>query len=124
MNLVKHLMTAEKRQRTTDQKPDRTTAMLQIIEQVKQEFPLYESETFVCGPDGSCLGCPKKLLELVDSELSYWEAAISNGQTPQFDEIRRFGKLCTNVKRGLDRNGVLEKYQQLKSADLKPTGKP
>ncbi|GIU14379.1 hypothetical protein [Shewanella sp. MBTL60-007] len=112
-------MTAEKRPSTAASKPDRTTAMQQIIEQVKQELPLYESETFVCGPEGSCLGCPKKLLELVDSELSYWEAAISNGQTPQFDEIRRFGKLCTNVKRGLDRNGVLDKYQQLKNDRVK-----
>ncbi|MGS0691618.1 hypothetical protein [Shewanella sp. 0m-4] len=100
-------------------KPDRATAMLNIIEQVKQELPLYEPETFVCGPDGSCIGCPKKLIELVDSELSYWESAISNGRTPQFDEIRRFGKLCSSVKRGLARNGVLDKYQQLKSADLK-----
>nr|WP_041416343.1 hypothetical protein [Shewanella halifaxensis] len=112
-------MIAEKIQSTTAQKPDRTTAMRQIIEQVKLELPLYEPETFVCGPDGSCLGCPKKLLELVDSELSYWETAIANGQTPQFDEIRRFGKLCTNVKRGLARNGVLEKYQQLKKVNSK-----
>ncbi len=102
----------------SDKKPDRVTAMLQIIEQVKQELPLYESDTFVCGPDGSCVGCPKKLLELVDGELSYWESAIAKGNTPQFDDIRRFGKLCTNVKRGLARNGVLEKYQQLKVQNL------
>ena len=99
-------------------KPDRATAMLQIIAQVKDELPLYESDTFACGPEGSCIGCPKKLLELVDSELSYWESAIANGRTPQFDEIRQFGKLCTNVKRGLVRNGVLEKYQQLKAQAL------
>lgn len=111
-------MTTENSQSTIAQKPDRKTAMLHIIEQVKLEFPLYESESFVCGPDGNCQGCPKKLLELVDTELSYWEAAITNGQIPQFDDIRRFGKLCTNVKRSLVRNGVLEKYQQLKSTDL------
>ncbi|WP_028767162.1 hypothetical protein [Shewanella fidelis] len=99
-------------------KPDRATAMLQIIAQVKDELPLYESDTFACGPEESCIGCPKKLLELVDSELSYWESAIANGRTPQFDEIRQFGKLCTNVKRGLVRNGVLEKYQQLKAQAL------
>ncbi|MEZ9596258.1 hypothetical protein AB4298_16615 [Shewanella sp. 10N.261.52.F9] len=107
-----------KAQICTTKKPDRATAMMQIIEQVKQEFPLYESETFVCGPDGNCLGCPKKLLELVDTELSYWESAIANGNVPQFDDIRRFGKLCSNVKRGLNRNGVLEKYQQIKAINL------
>ena len=89
-------------------KPDRTTAMLQIIEQVKLQFPLYESDTFVCGPDNSCQGCPKKLLELVDTELTYWESAIERGVTPDFDEITRFGKLCKNVRRGLVRNNILK----------------
>ncbi|EOD81413.1 hypothetical protein D515_04315 [Grimontia indica] len=81
--------------------------MKQIIEQVKQELPLYESDTFVCGPEGNCIGCPKKLLEMVDSELSYWESAMSRGITPQFDEIRRFGKMCNNVRRGLVRNNII-----------------
>ncbi len=89
-------------------KPDRTSALRMIIEQVKLELPLYEEDTFVCGPDNTCIGCPKKLLELVDTEVTYWESAISRGVTPNFDEIRRFGKLCTNVKRGLIRNNRLE----------------
>ncbi|CAM4402609.1 hypothetical protein [Vibrio agarivorans] len=87
-------------------KPDRTTAMLQIIEQVKTTLPLYDEDTFVCSPDNSCIGCPKKLMELVESEVSYWESALQRGITPQFDEIRRFGKLCNNVRRGLIRNNI------------------
>lgn len=62
-------------------KPDRMSAMRNIIEQVKAELPLYESETFVCGPEGKCIGCPKKLLEMVDTELSYWESAMDRGIT-------------------------------------------
>ncbi|KPH23475.1 hypothetical protein ADU60_18750 [Vibrio coralliilyticus] len=80
--------------------------MLSIIQQVKQELPLYAPETFVCGSKGNCVGCPKKLLELVDSELTYWESAMARGITPQFDEIRRFGKMCNGVRRGLQRNGL------------------
>ncbi|TOI57433.1 hypothetical protein CGI58_00105 [Vibrio parahaemolyticus] len=87
-------------------KPDRMTAMRNIIDQVKAELPIYEPETFVCGPEGQCIGCPKKLLEMVDSELSYWESAMERGIVPQFDEIRRFGKMCMNVRRGLVRNNV------------------
>ncbi|MBS2782306.1 hypothetical protein [Aeromonas salmonicida] len=30
-------------------KPDRITAMQQIIDAVKQEFPLYQPDTFKCG---------------------------------------------------------------------------
>ncbi len=88
-------------------KPDRISAMKLIIDQAKNELPLYESDTFVCGIEGDCIGCPKKLMELVDSELSYWEHTISRGISPNFDDIRRFGKLCKNVKRGLVRNNIV-----------------
>ncbi|EEX94309.1 hypothetical protein [Vibrio orientalis] len=81
--------------------------MRDIITQVKNTLPLYESETFVCGSKGSCIGCPKKLLEMVDSDLSYWESALDRGIAPQFDEIRRFGKMCSSVKRALSRNGLI-----------------
>ncbi|MEZ9822591.1 hypothetical protein AB4238_18500 [Shewanella sp. 10N.286.45.A1] len=95
-------------------KPDRVTAMKNIIKQVKQELPLKDPQHFVCGPEGACIGCPKKLLEIVDSELSYWESAIDNGDVPQLGDISRFAKLCTNVRRGLVRNNVLDKYQSTK----------
>jgi hypothetical protein len=85
-------------------KPDRITAMQQIIDAVKLEFPLYQEDTFKCGPDNSCIGCPKKLMELVDSDLSYWQHQIHSGVTPTFDDLYRFGKLCKNVKRALVRN--------------------
>ncbi|MBQ4890739.1 hypothetical protein J8L86_12835 [Shewanella sp. MMG014] len=100
-----------------NKKPDRITAMQQIMTQVKATFPLTEPDTFVCGPEGNCQGCPKKLLELVDSEISYWEAAIEHGNTPLLGDISRFAKLCKNVKRGLDRNGVIEKYRQYKQPE-------
>ncbi|MEZ9708316.1 hypothetical protein BCT86_04880 [Vibrio breoganii] len=87
-------------------KPDRLTAIQNIIEQVKLELPLYEDETFVCGTGTDCVGCPKKLMELVDTELSYWEHYIADGTAPNFDDIRRFGKLCNNVRRALVRNKV------------------
>ncbi|WPC75822.1 hypothetical protein [Vibrio porteresiae] len=87
-----------------NKKPDRITAMRQIIEAVKAEFPLYQADTFICGPDNECIGCPKKLMELVDTELTYWEHAIKRGISPTFDELNRFGKMCKNVRRGLVRN--------------------
>ncbi|MEZ8045860.1 hypothetical protein AB6C46_17510 [Vibrio sp. 10N.237.312.C02] len=93
----------------TNKKPDLNSAMLNLIVEVKNELPLYESETFICGPKGNCAGCSKKLLEMVDSELMYWEHSISIGQGPNFEELRRFGKLCSSVRRGLERNGLVEK---------------
>ena len=91
----------------TAKKPDRMTAMKELIAQVLDELPLYEPETFVCGTNESCIGCPKKLLEMVDGELTYWQSAMARGVIPQFDEIRRFGKMCNSVRRGLARNNRL-----------------
>ncbi len=88
-------------------KPDRVTAMYQLIAQVKIELPLYEPDTFFCGPTNSCIGCPKKLMEIVDTELCYWEHQLAIGTIPNFDEISRFAKLCKNVKRGLVRNNLV-----------------
>jgi hypothetical protein len=93
----------------TSKKADLNSAMLNLIEEVKNELPLYESETFICGPKGNCSGCSKKLLEMVDTELMYWEHSISMGQGPNFEELRRFGKLCSSVRRGSERNGLVEK---------------
>ncbi len=78
-----------------------------LIEQVKAELPLYEPDTFFCGTNTSCVGCPKKLMELVDTDLCYWEHQLNSGVIPSFDEISRFAKLCKNVKRGLVRNHLV-----------------
>ncbi len=86
-------------------KPDRMTAMQQIIDAVKAEFPLYQPDTFKCGPDNTCIGCPKKLMELVDTDLCYWQYQIDRGIPPNFDELNRFGKMCKNIRRALVRNG-------------------
>ncbi|WP_279348327.1 hypothetical protein [Vibrio qingdaonensis] len=89
-------------------KPNLAEATKTLITQVKAELPLYDESTFKCGPDNSCIGCPKKLLELVETEVSYWESALDRGITPNFEELRRFGKLCHSVRRGLMRNGLVK----------------
>ncbi|TEW54866.1 hypothetical protein E2R68_06760 [Psychromonas sp. RZ22] len=87
-----------------DRKPNRVTAMQQIIDAVQLEFPIYQEDTFKCGPDNTCTGCPKKLMELVDTELTYWQHEINTGCTPTFDDIAKFGKMCKNIRRSLVRN--------------------
>lgn len=77
-------------------KPDRITAMQQIIDAVKQEFPLYQPDTFKCRPDNSCIGCPKKLMELVDTDLSYWQYQIDRGIPPPL--LRRAQPLWQDVQ--------------------------
>lgn len=89
-------------------KPDLKTAMQQLLAEVSATLPLHEPATFVCGiTNTDCQGCPKKLLEMVDAEVSFWQHALKHGRTPKFDEIRRLGKLCLSVKRSLIRNNVI-----------------
>lgn len=90
-----------------NKKPDRQTAMLNIITLVRDDFPFYAPETQICGD--TCVGCPKKLLELVEMEVIDWEYKIESGETPTFSDIDRFAKLCRNVRRSLVRNGVVDK---------------
>lgn len=89
-----------------NQKPNLATAMTNLIEEVRGVFPFYAPESSICGD--SCEGCPKKLLELVDTELCYWEDQVKTGTAPTFDELNRVGKLCKNVRRGLKRNGLVD----------------
>ncbi len=49
-------------------KPDRKTVMQDIIDQVIRDFPLDAPEASICSD--TCVGCPRKLIEMVESETS------------------------------------------------------
>ena len=86
-------------------KPDRFNAMNDLIIEVREAFPFAMPEAEMCS--GICIGCSKKLLEIVDSELCYWESQLEAGEAPTFGELRRLGKLCKNVHRTLKRNKLV-----------------
>ena len=90
---------------TITKKPDRNSAMQNIITLVRADFPFDAPDAQICGD--TCVGCPKKLLELVEIEIMHWESEIESGEPPTFDDISRFAKLCKNIRRGLVRNGVM-----------------
>lgn len=90
---------------TMNNKPDRQTAMLNIIQLVRDDFPFYAPESQICSD--TCVGCPKKLLELVDTEIIDWQYKIECGEIPDFSEIDRFAKLCKNVRRSLVKSHVV-----------------
>ena len=102
---VKRSATGEVCKLALTKKPDRSSAMRNLIREVRSDFPLNVPEANICGI--SCIGCPKKLLEIVDTELCDWEAKLGNGVVPKFGELSRLGKLCKNVRRGLKRNGLV-----------------
>jgi hypothetical protein len=86
-------------------KPKPINAMSDLITQVRQDFPFTLPEAQICA--GKCVGCPKKLLELADTELSEWESRLERGETPLLGDISRLGKLCKNIRRGLVKNSLV-----------------
>jgi len=61
---------------------------------------------FFCGISG--VGCPKKLLEIVDTELCDWETKLDDNVIPKLGEISRLAKPCNNVRRSLKRNSLVD----------------
>lgn len=92
--------------RFMEKKPDCKTAMKNLISEVRNDFPFNVSEANICGI--SCVGCPKKLLEIVDTELCDWEVKLDDNVIPKLGEISRLAKLCKNVRRALKRNGLVD----------------
>lgn len=50
-------------------KPNTQIAMQTLINQIKETIPLNLEEAQLC--QGQCLGCSKKMLEMLDAEISY-----------------------------------------------------
>lgn len=88
-------------------KPDTSTAMQNLIDEVRATLPFDASETQLCAD--SCQGCSLKLLEFLETELDEWERKLQQGVKPNFGDIQRMGKICKKVYLVLQKNGVVEK---------------
>ena len=87
-------------------KPDTSTAMQNLIDEVRSTLPFGASEAQLCAD--SCQGCSMKLLEFLESELDDWEQKLQDGVKPSFGDINRMGKTCKKVYTILKKNGLVE----------------
>jgi len=88
-------------------KPNRTSAMRQLILQVRTAMPFDLPEANLCS--GKCNGCSQKLLDYLDSELEDWEYRLKEGEIPDFGEIQRIARTSKKIYKILDQNGLHEK---------------
>jgi len=86
-------------------KPDTTTAMQQLIGQIRTAFPFDRDEAQVCA--GPCNGCSLKLLGFLESELDGWEARIADGERPGLAELSQLIRTSRKVARALTRSGLM-----------------
>jgi hypothetical protein len=86
-------------------KPDTTTAMHQLIAQVRDAIPFGLPAAQAC--TGECDGCTVKLLEYLDGELAGWEARLAAGERPSLKDLQRLEQTSRKVYRVLAANGLV-----------------
>ena len=87
-------------------KPNTTTAMQNLIDEVRSAMPFGAGEAQLCAD--SCNGCSLKLLEFLDMELQDWEQKLQDGVEPSFGDIHKMGKTCKKIYIVLKKNGLVE----------------
>ncbi len=86
-------------------KPNPEQAMEGLIGEIKQAMPFGMSEAEICS--GICHGCPKKLLEFLDTEIEYWEVMLANGEKPNFGDIHRLARSSKKIHASLKKNNLV-----------------
>ena len=86
-------------------KPKTPDAMLQLIDQVRTAIPFTISEAELCF--GTCHGCPKKLIEYLDTELTDWTDRLDNNEIPLLGDVDRLGRTSKKIYKVLQKNQVV-----------------
>ncbi|RBP77550.1 hypothetical protein DET47_11375 [Shewanella putrefaciens] len=83
-------------------KPNTQIAMQSLINQIKETIPLNLEEAQLC--QGQCLGCSKKMLEMLDAEISYWQFSEV---TPSLKDLKNLENIGRRTYKILKRNQLL-----------------
>ncbi|CAD6367088.1 hypothetical protein [Shewanella putrefaciens] len=83
-------------------KPNTQIAMQILINQIKETIPLNLEEAQLC--QGQCLGCSKKMLEMLDAEISYWQFSEV---TPSLKDLKNLENIGRRTYKILKRNQLL-----------------
>ncbi|ABM24520.1 MULTISPECIES: hypothetical protein [Shewanella] len=83
-------------------KPNTQIAMQTLINQIKETIPLNLEEAQLC--QGQCLGCSKKMLEMLDAEISYWQFSEV---TPSLKDLKNLENIGRRTYKILKRNQLL-----------------
>jgi hypothetical protein len=86
-------------------KPDTTTAMRNLIADIRRAMPFGVPAASVCSDD--CNGCSMKLLEYLDTELMDWERRLAAGDVPNFGDIHRLAKTGRKIYKVMQKNGLV-----------------
>ena len=85
-------------------KPDTQQAMENLVIQVRQQLPFHLPPDQLC--QHSCTGCPKKLMEFLDTELEDMEQRLADGDTFSLGDINKLARTSGKIYRVMEKNGL------------------
>jgi len=86
-------------------KPNTSKAMKMLIEQIHDALPFEKPEHEICA--GKCVGCPKKMLGYIGSELDHYQCQLDNEETPTLGEISDLARIAKKVHRNMAKNSLV-----------------
>ncbi len=86
-------------------KPDTSTAMQILIKEIQTALPFDKPEHEIC--EGKCVGCPKKMLEYIGSELDHHQCQLDNKEKPTLGELSDLARVAKKVHRNMARNKLV-----------------
>ncbi|MAA61478.1 UNVERIFIED_ORG: hypothetical protein DFO82_2079 [Idiomarina abyssalis] len=87
-------------------KPDTKTAMYQLLNVIRKHIPFGLKEADMC--QGICRGCSKKMMEMLDAEVSQWQADLDNELAePTLADLVFMEKLARRTEKVLHRNKLM-----------------
>ena len=88
-------------------KPDSKTAMLLLIERIRELIPFDVPEAVTCSDKNSCEGCSVKLMQYLELELDSWEQKLNEGYVPDFKDLSKLEKTARKIYQTLERNALV-----------------
>lgn len=85
-------------------KPNTTEAMHSLLSEIRRCIPLDLPEASLCG--GKCLGCSKKILEMLDTEVCFWESRLDD-EVPGLADLKSLQRLAERTHKILKRNQLV-----------------
>lgn len=89
----------------TTRKPDTRTALANLMSQAREKLPFHLSFSGNC--EGRCHECPAKLLEVLDTELAWWELRLQRGVVPSLGDVHRLARDCQEIHASLEGQGLV-----------------
>lgn len=96
-------------------KPTTSVAMRQLLDTIRATIPFGLKEADMC--QGICRGCSKKMMEMLDSEVSQWQVDLDNETaTPSLADLVFMEKLARRTYKILQRNNLMASHTKDKPA--------